>query len=122
LPMSEHRSILKGPLFNRLVIWMLENTPFLLPVKRLHETENLLAFNHPSPSYPFHILLMPKKKLRSLEDLDPGDPFLADLLLVTRRLVAENHLSAYRLIVNGGEYQEFPHLHFHLVAEKIPHA
>jgi hypothetical protein len=31
--------------------------------------------------------------------------------------VDEFQLPAYRLIVNGGEYQEFPQLHFHLVSE-----
>jgi diadenosine tetraphosphate (Ap4A) HIT family hydrolase len=31
--------------------------------------------------------------------------------------VEEFHLQAYRLIVNGGEYQDFPHLHFHLVSD-----
>ena len=25
--------------------------------------------------------------------------------------------NAYRLIVNGGEYQDFPHLHFHLISD-----
>jgi diadenosine tetraphosphate (Ap4A) HIT family hydrolase len=32
-------------------------------------------------------------------------------------LVDEFQLTAYRLIVNGGEYQDFPQLHFHLIAE-----
>jgi diadenosine tetraphosphate (Ap4A) HIT family hydrolase len=32
-------------------------------------------------------------------------------------LVEENQLSAYRLIVNGGEYQDFPQLHFHLISD-----
>ena len=32
-------------------------------------------------------------------------------------LVQEYDLGAYRLIVNGGEYQDFPHLHFHLISD-----
>jgi len=31
--------------------------------------------------------------------------------------VDEFHLQAYRLIVNGGKYQDFPHLHFHLISD-----
>jgi diadenosine tetraphosphate (Ap4A) HIT family hydrolase len=41
---------------------------------------------------------------------------------VVQSLVAEYNLPAYRLLVNGGEYQEFPHLHFHLISESpIPY-
>lgn len=42
---------------------------------------------------------------------------VADLVAAAQSLVEEYHLTAYRLIVNGGEYQAFLHLHFHLVAE-----
>jgi diadenosine tetraphosphate (Ap4A) HIT family hydrolase len=42
--------------------------------------------------------------------------FLADVLAAAQSLVVEYQLGAYRLIVNGGEYQDFPYLHFHLVS------
>jgi histidine triad (HIT) family protein len=89
---------------------------FAFPVERLRETETLLAFYHPKPAYPLHILLVPKQPVASLLDLEPSSDFLVDLLVAVQSLVAELHLPAYRLIVNGGEYQDFPHLHFHLVA------
>ena len=38
----------------------------------------------------------------------------------TQSLVDEFKLPAYRLIVNGGEFQDFPQLHFHLIADKDP--
>jgi histidine triad (HIT) family protein len=91
---------------------------FLLPAKRLRETPNLLAFHHPQPAYPFHVILVPRKEIDSFADLDPADPFLADLVTAVQSLVEEYHVPSYRLIVNGGEYQEFPHLHFHLISEK----
>ena len=90
---------------------------FAIPVKRLRETDTLLAFHHPKPAHPFHVILVPKKDIRSFADLAPADPFLADLVITAQSLVAEYHLPAYRLIVNGGEYQEFPHLHFHLIPD-----
>lgn len=90
---------------------------FAIPVKRLRETEMLMAFRHPKPSYPFHILLVPKKAVRTLMDLDAKETaFLSDLYSTVQSLVDEFHLPAYRLIVNGGEYQDFPQLHFHLVS------
>lgn len=91
---------------------------FLIPVTRLRETSNLIAFHHPSPSYKFHVLLVPKREVPSLAQLDLQDTaFLTDLYSTVQSLVDEFHLQAYRLIVNGGEYQDFPHLHFHLISD-----
>ena len=91
---------------------------FAIPVNRLRETETLLAFHHPRPAYKFHVLLMPKKAVLSLKDFDPKDSvFLSDLYSAVQSLVEEFQLTAYRLIVNGGEYQDFPQLHFHLISD-----
>ena len=90
---------------------------FAIPVKKLRETETLMAFHHPKPSYKFHVLLVPKKSVASLKDIDSTDTtFLFDLFSTVQGLVDEFNLAAYRLIVNGGEYQDFPQLHFHLVS------
>ncbi len=91
---------------------------FLIPVARLRETSNLIAFQHPSPSYKFHVLIVPKREIDSLAQLDPADTtFLTDLYSTVQSLVEEFQLKAYRLIVNGGAYQDFPHLHFHLISD-----
>jgi histidine triad (HIT) family protein len=91
---------------------------FAIPVKRLRETDTLMAFYHPKPSYAFHVLLVPKKSVASLIELDPKDSvLLTELYSTVQSLVQEFHLSAWRLIVNGGEYQDFPQLHFHLISE-----
>jgi histidine triad (HIT) family protein len=97
---------------------MFAHMSFAIPVTRLRETENLMAFRHPTPSYPFHVLIVPKKAVASLTELDPTDTsFLTDLMSTVQSLVHEYQLPAYRLIVNGGEFQGFPQLHFHLIAE-----
>lgn len=109
--------LLKQPFFYGIFVWMLNHIPIAIPVKRLRETDSLLAFFHPKPDYPFHIIILPKKVIRSFSDLEPADPFLVDLATTAQSLVTGNHLPAYRLIVNGGGYQEFPHLHFHLISD-----
>lgn len=92
---------------------------FLIPAARLRETSSLLAFHHPSPSYKFHVLIVPKREVASLAQLDPQDTaFLTDLYSSVQSLVEEFRLTAYRLIVNGGENQDFPHLHFHLISDE----
>jgi len=101
----------------KLIGWIFTYMSFAIPAKRLRETNTLLAFYHPKPSYPFHVVLVPKQTVPSLMDLDPTSDFLSDLFAVVQPLVIEFELSAYRFIVNGGANQDFPHLHFHLVAE-----
>jgi histidine triad (HIT) family protein len=94
---------------------------FVIPVERLRETATLLAFYHPRPGYPLHILIVPKRALGSLAELRPQDSdFTADLFQTVQSLVAEFNLeeAGYRLISNGGRYQDVPHLHFHLISDR----
>jgi len=101
-----------------IIGWIFEHMSFAIPVKRLRETDTLLAFYHPKPSYDFHVLIVLKKSAKTLMDLDANDSvFLTELYSTVQSLIDEFKLSAYRLIVNGGEYQDFPQLHFHLVSE-----
>lgn len=96
---------------------------FALPVHRLQETSSLVAFHHPKPAYPLHILLVPKKGIPSLTDMNPADTaFLSDLISTVQSLVSEFNLekTGYRLIVNGGNFQDFPQLHFHLISDALP--
>ena len=102
-----------------LIGWVFAHASFAIPLRRLRETKSLLAFHHPQPSYPVHILIMPKKVLRSLADLTPADAqLLLDIFQAAHSLAVEFNLeqSGYRLIVNGGAYQEVKQLHFHLVS------
>jgi len=105
--------------FASFFAWMISTFSTFLPIDRLRETATLLAFRHPTPSYPFHVLLVPKKPIPALSDLDPVSDaaFLADVVATAQSLVKEFNLPAYRLIVNGGEYQDFPYLHFHLISD-----
>ena len=115
--MNSFYRLLRRGAFYRIFIWTVNRMPWILPFKRLCSTNSLLAFMHPRPAHAFHVVLIPKKAVRSLPELDPKDPFLPDLIRSVQDLVNENRLSAYRLVVNGGGYQEFPHLHFHLISD-----
>ncbi len=112
------RRIFRWPLLSWTIGWVFAKMSFVLPVNRLRETDTLLAFYHPKPMYPFHVLIVPKKAVQTLADLDVNDTaFLKDLFSIVQNIVEEFHLSAYRLIVNGGDYQDFPQLHFHLISD-----
>jgi diadenosine tetraphosphate (Ap4A) HIT family hydrolase len=104
-----------------LIRWVFRHMSFAIPVKRLRETGTLMAFHHPQPSYPLHILLAAKRPYSSFMDLPITDTtFMRELILTVQSLVTEFKLekSGYRLITNGGIYQDIPQLHFHLISDE----
>lgn len=107
--------------FGRFCIsFLFTHMSFVIPVKRLHETDSVMAFHHPQPSYPLHILIVAKRPYATLMEINTADSlFLADLMATVQTLVRQFALqeSGYRLITNGGLYQDVPQLHFHLIAD-----
>ncbi|MCX7089482.1 MAG: histidine triad nucleotide-binding protein [Methylococcales bacterium] len=84
----------------------------------VYEDEQILAFRDSSPQAPVHILIIPKRHIATLNDLD--DLQLAGKLLqtVTDLAYAEGLAEAgYRTVINcnsdGG--QAVYHLHVHLL-------
>ena len=62
---------------------------------------------------------MPKEEIHDVLELDPeGSEFLKDVFITIKSLVKELNLGerGYRVVVNGGSYQDFPQLHFHLIS------
>ena len=96
-----------------------------MPIDRISETDTLIAFHHPQPAYPLHIVLIPKRAIASLMNLREEDNILLLDIVRTVQMIVELfslEQGGYRLIVNGGKYQEIPQLHFHLISENFPHS
>lgn len=106
-----------------LLAWVLRQWGDWVPMERITESEHLQAFYHPQPSYVTHILIIPKEAIPTLLSLKPDQTYiLEELMVMVRALVEEFGLesSGFRLIVNGGTYQEITQLHFHLVSDSQP--
>ncbi len=90
----------------------------ILPVNRVYETDKVLAFKHPKPHYEEHILIVPKKAIKSLHTTTKTEdqPYLAEIFHVAQKILEDNNLKnrPYQLIINGGTRQEVPQLHLHL--------
>lgn len=91
---------------------------FILPIKRIWDTEALLALPHQLPAYPLHILLVPKRAYANLDKLISEDhELLSEMLQAVQYLVKTLELfqTDYWVIVNGGSAQDINHLHGHLI-------
>ena len=90
-----------------------------IPADILHEDDLCLAFRDISPQAPTHFLVIPKKEIVSLADLEEEDEAILGrcIMVASRGAAAEGLEGGYRLIANtrddGG--QEVPHLHFHVL-------
>ena len=86
----------------------------------VYENEFLCCFDDIEPNAPVHILIVPKKYIKSLEDITEDDSkYLSEIMLAANKIAKLKNISksGYRLITNcnsdGG--QEIDYLHFHLV-------
>jgi diadenosine tetraphosphate (Ap4A) HIT family hydrolase len=109
----------RSPISRYFIGWVFTYMSWSIPVNRLHETPTLLAFYHPVPLHPVHILIVPKRMYANITAINSDDaPFFGDLFQTVAKLVADLSLEApgYRLICNGGAYQDVPQVHFHLIS------
>jgi histidine triad (HIT) family protein len=90
----------------------------------VYEDDNVLAFRDIHPQAPVHILIIPKKHVPTLNDLDDAE--LAGQLLQTAIKVAQQEGLAddgYRTVINCNKHggQEVYHLHLHLLGGRQMH-
>jgi histidine triad (HIT) family protein len=90
-----------------------------IPVKRLYEDDDVLAFPDINPQAPVHVLLIPKKHLTSHAHATPEDAAMLGHLISAAGEVArtQNLANGYRLVINTGADggQTVDHLHVHLL-------
>jgi histidine triad (HIT) family protein len=88
-------------------------------VEKVFETANILAFYHTKPSYPVHIVVIPKHHIPSLLELTDQALCLEmmDVVRQVAEMVTHAH-TACRVITNLGDYQESKHLHWHVISGK----
>ena len=91
-----------------------------IPTEFLFEDDQLVVFKDINPLAPIHLLLVPKKHIRSINDLENSDTTIVSDLIMTARDMAEKmsvNKSGYRLFFNveKGGGQEVFHLHLHLI-------
>ena len=92
-----------------------------IPSTKVYEDEDILAFNDINPAAPIHILVIPKKHIKSLAHMQKEDEAIVGKIYGVINKIAEEKGfkdNGYRVIVNCGKDagQEVMHLHFHVLA------
>ena len=115
---------IKKKLRNKLgeLIALLATSGFagVLPLKIVFENEKIIAFHHPQPNYKVHVIILPKKRIQSLDKLQDNDSIYIDEIFKNLREIikALGIEKSHSLIVNGGDKQDIKQLHFHLISSK----
>jgi histidine triad (HIT) family protein len=94
-----------------------------IPSTKVYEDDQVLAFNDINPQAPVHVLVIPKKHLRSIHDVTAEDTAMLGRLFAAVQRVAEEKGIAetgYRVLTNCGKDagQVVFHLHFHVMGGK----
>lgn len=91
-----------------------------LPARRVYEDEDLLAFEDIHPRAPVHILIIPRRHVSSILDLEKSDhALMGSVLGLAGHLARERGLEqrGFRIVSNTGPDagQSVFHIHFHLL-------
>ncbi len=91
-----------------------------IPADIVFEDDQILAFKDINPQAPIHILIIPKKRIATINDIEESDSNLIGNIIIRAKLIAKEMGLAedgYRLVFNcnadGG--QEVYHIHLHLL-------
>ncbi|MCX7631944.1 MAG: histidine triad nucleotide-binding protein [Turneriella sp.] len=88
-----------------------------LPATVVYEDEHTLAFRDINPMAPVHILLVPKKHLENVLELD--DDLAQAMHRALKKIVGQEKLSdGFRVVINTGSQggQTVYHLHWHILS------
>lgn len=90
------------------------------------ETPKLLAFRDLHPQAPTHVLVIPKRHIATINDLNPEDAELAGEMLLAAKTIAQQDgfaQSGYRTVMNcnADAGQSVFHIHLHVLGGRTLH-
>jgi histidine triad (HIT) family protein len=95
-----------------------------IPSNKVYEDDQVIAFHDIDAQAPVHILVVPKKHISGVNEIEESDAaLLGHIYRVIRDLALQLKIadSGYRVVVNSGRdgQQSVPHLHFHVLGGRM---
>ncbi len=87
----------------------------------IYEDDEIVAFNDIHPQAKHHVLIVPKKHIPKISDIDESEQdeiLIGKMVVIARNLAKERDLDGYKLQFNVGESggQIIFHIHLHLIS------
>jgi len=91
-----------------------------IPADIIYENDDVLAFRDVNPQAPLHVLIIPKRRIRTINDMQVQDAELVGkLFLAAKKIAAEEGVAedGYRVVMNcnSAAGQTVFHIHLHLL-------
>ena len=90
-----------------------------IPSSKVYEDGDILAFNDINPQAPVHVIVIPKKHIASMDEINADNCDIAAKIFAKIPEIAKKAgiTNGYRVISNCGDNacQSVKHLHFHIV-------
>ncbi|MGB9839235.1 histidine triad nucleotide-binding protein [Thermovenabulum sp.] len=95
-----------------------------IPSNIVYEDDNIIAFKDINPQAPVHLLVVPKKHIPNLLEIEEKDSFLIlEITRVIKELAKTYNIDdrGFRVVINTGDEggQTVHHLHFHLLGGRF---
>jgi histidine triad (HIT) family protein len=90
-----------------------------IPAKIAYEDDQYIVIHDIQPQAPAHVLVIPKRQIETLNDLQPLDAELVGgMFLVAKKVMEQLGHRDYRTVFNCGKgaQQSVFHLHLHVLA------
>lgn len=89
----------------------------------IKENDNLIVIKDIQPKAPVHYLIIPKKHIETINDLEEDDKkLIGEMVYMAKEIAKEKGIKGYKLIFNVGKDggQIVNHIHLHFLAGKLP--
>jgi len=91
-----------------------------IPADIIFESDDAIAFRDINPQAPTHVVIIPRRHVATINDLEDGDETLVgNLFLAAKKIAADEGIAdaGYRVAMNCNEAagQTVFHLHLHLL-------
>lgn len=92
-----------------------------IPAILVYEDENVIAFNDINPQSDTHVLIVPKKHIENIYNIDNNDyDYISNIHKASKKIAESLNIvdKGFRLITNCGEGagQTVFHMHYHLMS------
>ena len=91
-----------------------------IPADIIYESDDIIAFNDINPQAPVHVLIVPKKEIKTLNHLEVEDQeIVGKMFIAAKQLAKELNIdkNGYRTVFNCNDHggQTVFHIHLHLL-------